>query len=249
VKKIAFIPARYGSTRFPGKPLAPIAGVPLVLRVYRQALALPELDQVYVATDDERIAEALDAYHAKVVLTRQPALTGTDRLAEAAALVGVEEGDLIVNIQGDQPMVHPESIRSVIAPFESSQEERDFVMSTLVYPISNPAEIHSTKDVKTVFDSKGYALFFSRAPIPFGRDESQHTYYKHLGVYAYTKQFVDHFSSLPMGELEQLEKLEQLRVLENGLKIKVEITPHDSPEVDFPEDIILLEKNHPHLFS
>lgn len=240
MKKVAFIPARYGSTRFPGKPLALIAGVPLVVRVYRQAQAVAELDQIFVATDDERIARALEPYGADVILTQRPALTGTDRLAEAAELAGVSSDDLVVNIQGDQPIVHPESIRAVIAPF-SAAAEPDFVMSTLVYAITDPAEISSPKDVKTTFDANGNALYFSRAAIPFGRDKGDHTYYKHLGVYAYTKRFVDAFCRLPVGELEQLEKLEQLRVIESGLRVRVVITPHDSPEVDFPDDIQRLE--------
>lgn len=248
MKKIAFIPARYGSTRFPGKPLALIDGIPLVVRVYRQAQAVAELDQIFVATDDERIACALEPYGADVILTQRPASTGTDRLAEAAELAGVSSDDLVVNIQGDQPMVHPQSIRAVIAPFCATAEP-DFVMSTLVYAITDAAEIHSPKDVKTTFDANGNALYFSRAAIPFGRDNDDHIYYKHLGVYAYRKRFVDEFCRLPVGELEQLEKLEQLRVIENGLRVRVVVTPHDSPEVDFPDDIQRLEARFAHLLQ
>lgn len=241
MKKVAFIPARYGSTRFPAKPLAMIAGKPLIVHVYERVLAAQGLDAVYVATDDERIADAVAHLGAPVVLTRQPAHTGTDRLAEAAAQVGLSDDDLIINVQGDQPLVHPQSVEDVMRPFLQDYDG-SFQMSTLAYGITDEREIHDPKDVKLTFDQKGNALYFSRAAIPFGRDAWTHKVYKHLGVYAYTKSFVDNFNRLTPGVLEEIEKLEQLRVLENGEKIRVVVTQHDSLEVDLPEDVVRIEQ-------
>lgn len=240
MKKVAFIPARYGSTRFPAKPLALIAGKPLIVHVYERVAAASGLDAVYVATDDERIADAVAHLGAPVVLTVKPAHTGTDRLAEAAAQVGLSAHDLIINVQGDQPLVHPQSVEDVIRPFLQGYDG-SFSMSTLAFAITDPREIHDPKDVKLTFDANGNALYFSRAAIPFGRDHWQHTVYKHLGVYAYTKAFVDGFNQLKPGLLEEVEKLEQLRVLENGERIRVVVTAHDSLEVDIPEDIAKIE--------
>lgn len=241
MKKVAFIPARYGSTRFPAKPLAMIAGKPLIVHVYERVLAAQGLDAVYVATDDERIADAVAHLGAPVVLTRQPAHTGTDRLAEAAAQVGLSDDDLIINVQGDQPLVHPQSVEDVMRPFLQDYDG-SFQMSTLAYAITDEREIHDPKDVKLTFDQRGNALYFSRAAIPFGRDAWTHKVYKHLGVYAYTKSFVDNFNRLTPGVLEEIEKLEQLRVLENGEKIRVVVTKHDSLEVDLPEDVARIEQ-------
>jgi 3-deoxy-manno-octulosonate cytidylyltransferase (CMP-KDO synthetase) len=176
-----------------------------------------------------------------VILTTKPAHTGTDRLAEAAEQAGLSSDDLIINVQGDQPLVHPRSIEDVMRPFLEDYDG-SFSMSTLAYAITDPREIHDPKDVKMTFDACGNALYFSRAAIPFGRDHWQHPVYKHLGVYAYTKDFVDHFNQLKPGVLEEVEKLEQLRVLENGKRIRVVVTAHDSLEVDLPEDIVRIEK-------
>lgn len=241
MKKVAFIPARYGSTRFPAKPLALIAGKPLIVHVYERVAAAKGLDAVYVATDDERIAEAVAYLGAPVVLTTKPAHTGSDRLAEAADMVGLSDNDLIINVQGDQPLVHPQSIEDVMRPFLDAYDG-SFEMSTLAYAITDPREIHDPKDVKLTFDVLGNALYFSRAAIPFGRDDWQHPVYKHLGVYAYTKRFIDHFNQLKPGILEEVEKLEQLRVLENGKPIRVIVTKYDSLEVDLPEDIARIER-------
>lgn len=245
MKKIAFIPARYGSTRFPAKPLALIAGKPLIVHVYERVAAAKGLDGVYVATDDERIAEAVAHLGAPVILTKLPAHTGTDRLAEAAAQAGLSGDDLIINVQGDQPLVHPQSVEDVMRPFLDDYDG-SFAMSTLAYAITDPREIHDPKDVKMTFDANGNALYFSRAAIPFGRDHWQHPVYKHLGVYAYTKAVVDSFNQFKPGVLEEVEKLEQLRVLENGQRIRVVVTAHDSLEVDLPEDIVRIESS---LFS
>ena len=236
-----FIPARYGSSRLPGKPLKLIDGKPMIQHVYERISKAQGLAGVYIATDDDRIKEVVEAFGGKVVMTPIEAASGTDRIAAAAKAVGLNDDDLIVNVQGDQPLVHPESIEDVIAPFLAEDYDKSFEMSTLSFKIINEAEITNPKDVKLITDVNGFALYFSRATIPHGRDYWDHDSFKHLGVYAYTKRFVDLFNSLPMGTLEDIEKLEQLRALEYGHKIKVVQSQYDSPEVDLPGDIAIME--------
>ncbi len=241
MKTVVFIPARYGSSRLPGKPLKLIAGKPMVQHVYERVAKAEGLDGVFVATDDERIAEVVRGFGGQVIMTPEAAQSGTDRIAAAADTLGLAEDDLIINVQGDQPLVHPESIEAVIAPFKAADYDGSFEMSTLSFKIINEAEITNPKDVKLVTDINGFALYFSRATIPHGRDYWDHDSYKHLGIYAYTKRFVDTFNQLPMSRLENIEKLEQLRALEYGHKIKVIESQWDSPEVDLPGDIDIME--------
>ncbi|MBT1446045.1 3-deoxy-manno-octulosonate cytidylyltransferase [Shewanella sp. JM162201] len=229
------IPARYGSSRFPGKPLAPINGKPMIQHVYERAGLAKGLSAIYVATDDVRIKEAVEAFGGKVVMTGAEAASGTDRIEDAITQLGLADDDLVINLQGDQPLIDPISIEQVIELF--ARHPGEFEMATLGYQISDKEELDDPKHVKMVFDNDMYALYFSRARIPFGRDVSEYPVYKHLGVYAYTRRFVHTFNSLPLGKLEDLEKLEQLRALEYGHKIKVAISAFDSPEVDTPEDI------------
>ncbi len=236
-----FIPARYGSSRLPGKPLKLIAGKPMIQHVYERIAKAQGLAGVYVATDDERIADVVREFGGQVVMTPSEAASGTDRIAAAAKALNLADDALIVNVQGDQPLVHHESIEAVIAPFKAADYDGSFEMSTLSFKIVNQAEITSPKDVKLVTDVNDFALYFSRATIPHGRDYWDHDSFKHLGVYAYTKRFVDTFNALPMGRLEDIEKLEQLRALEYGHKIKVVLSQHDSPEVDVPGDIEIME--------
>lgn len=234
------IPARYGSQRFAGKPLALIAGKPMIQRVYEKAEEAKGIDAVYVATDDQRIADAVSAFGGKFVMTSPDAESGTDRINDAANQLGLKEDDLVINLQGDQPLIDPRTIEQIVDLFD--REELDFEMATLGYEIKDESELDDPKHVKMVFDNEGYALYFSRAKIPFGRDTNDYPVYKHLGIYAYTKRFIENFSSLPVGRLESLEKLEQLRALENGEKIMTAISPYDSPEVDTQEDIMICEK-------
>ncbi|BCN94418.1 8-amino-3,8-dideoxy-manno-octulosonate cytidylyltransferase [Thiomicrorhabdus immobilis] len=236
-----FIPARYGSSRLPGKPLKLIDGKPMIQHVYERISKAQGLAGVYIATDDDRIKEVAEAFGGKVVMTPVEAASGTDRIAAAANALGLQDEDLIVNVQGDQPLVHHESIEDVIAPFLAPDYDKSFEMSTLSFKIVNESEITNPKDVKLVTDVNGFALYFSRATIPHGRDYWDHDSFKHLGVYAYTKRFVDTFNALPMGRLEDIEKLEQLRALEFGHKIKVVQSQYDSPEVDLPGDIAIME--------
>ncbi|MHB8809863.1 MAG: 3-deoxy-manno-octulosonate cytidylyltransferase [Desulfobulbaceae bacterium] len=241
-KVVAIIPARYHSNRFEGKPLAPIMGRPMIQHVVERARQVELLSRVVVATDDQRIAAAVRSFGGEVVLTRGDHATGTDRLAEAANLIDIGEQDIIVNIQGDQPLFPAEIVAQVAGPL---LQDPALPMATLIYKIVRPEEINDPNHVKTVFDRHGNALYFSRAPIPFQRnpDESERpTYYKHLGFYAYRKGFLLTFVGLPEGEWERFEKLEQLRVLEYGYRIRVVLTGHDSIEVDTPKDIERVEE-------
>ena len=239
---VAIIPARFHSNRFEGKPLALIQGKPMIQHVVERANQVELLSKVVVATDDDRIAEQVDRFGGESVITRADHVSGTDRLAEAADLLGIGEQDIVVNIQGDQPLFHPQVIEQVAGPM---LEDPELPMSTLIYKIVRPEEISDPNHVKTVFDCNGNALYFSRSPIPFQRnpdDEYQPTYYKHLGFYAYRKNFLLTFVGFPEGEWERFEKLEQLRALENGYRIRVVLTEHDSIEVDTPEDVVRVEE-------
>ena len=239
MRVIAFIPSRYDSSRFPGKPMAPIAGMPMIGHVFRRAMSCPEVSEVYVVTDDERIFQCVEELGGKVIMTEKRHRTGTDRIAEASQKMDLNEDDLIVNVQGDQPLFHPSAISDLIAPMK---EDPMIPMSTLKYRIRDETEIDNPNHVKVVTDSEGFALYFSRSPIPFFRDpKSSVVYYKHLGFYAYRNDFLLKFAALPISELESSEKLEQLRALECGFKIKVVETAFDSVEVDTPEDIIKAE--------
>jgi 3-deoxy-manno-octulosonate cytidylyltransferase (CMP-KDO synthetase) len=226
-KIVAFIPARFPSTRFPGKPLAPISGKPMIQHVYERAQACPDLDETYVATDDQRIYACVEGFGGRAIMTAEDHRSGTDRIAEAAERLNVGPRAIVVNIQGDQPL----------------NKDRTIPMSTLMYEIKEDKEIQDPNNVKVVVDTNGYALYFSRLPIPFVRDKgSAPHYYKHIGIYAYRNEFLLIFTKLPYGRLEEIEKLEQLRALEHGFKIKVIETPFDSTEVDVPEDIIEVER-------
>lgn len=239
---IAIIPARYESNRFRGKPLAPIAGKPMIQHVVERARAVTMLSRVVVATDDERIASCVAGFGGEYVMTRKDHVSGSDRLAEAAELLKISEHDVVVNIQGDQPLFPAEVVQQVAQPLI---DDPALPMSTLIYKIVRSEEINDPNHVKTVFDRDFYALYFSRSPIPFQRnpeDTVRPTYYKHLGFYAYRKGFLLSFVALPEGEWERFEKLEQLRALEYGYKIKLTITRHDSIEVDTPDDLRRVEQ-------
>jgi 3-deoxy-manno-octulosonate cytidylyltransferase (CMP-KDO synthetase) len=237
----AFIPARYESTRFPGKPLAAIAGKPMIQHVYERACSCEDIAAVVVATDDGRILREVRRFGGKAVLTAAKHLSGSDRIAEAALAMGLEDVDLVVNIQGDQPLFEPSSVADLIRPFRREGEE--IPMSTLQHRIVDREEIEDPNIVKVVTDRNGWALFFSRRPIPFYRDPgSEPIFYKHLGFYAQRLWFLKAFASLPPGDLESAEKLEQLRVLENGYRIKVVETLHDSIEIDTYKDIEKAER-------
>ncbi len=242
-KVAAIIPARYASSRFPGKALADLEGVPMICHVYQRAAKARLVDEVYVATDDERIVKAIDNISGKAVMTRSDHASGTDRLVEA---ISHTDADLIVNVQGDEPVIHPEMIDQAIEPFHT---EPDIIMTTLKKQIDSRQELLNPNVVKVVTDHRGDALYFSRLPIPFHREEGcSQIHYKHIGLYVYRRNFLESFSQLESGLLEQAEHLEQLRVLENGHSIRVIETNHHTIGVDTPEDLEkarqwLLQKN------
>ncbi len=237
---VAIIPSRYGSTRFNGKPLARIAGKPMIEWVYHRSRKAENISDVVVATDDQRICDAVKAFGGNAVMTSADNRSGTDRVAEASEKIGLSLEDIVVNVQGDQPLFDPRCIDELVSPFFT---DPDLEMSTLAFKIINKDEITNPKDVKVTFDHQGYALYFSRSPIPYGRDASvSFDTYKHLGFYAYTRRFLETFRRLPAGKLEMVEKLEQLRAIEHGHPIKVVVTEYDSPEVDLPEDVARIEK-------
>ncbi|NVM20851.1 MAG: 3-deoxy-manno-octulosonate cytidylyltransferase [Desulfobacterales bacterium] len=241
MKIVAIIPCRYGSKRFEGKALTPIAGKPMVQRVYERAKQAGLLDDVVVATDDERIFRCVEGFGGLVVMTAATNRCGSDRAAEAAGKLGLKDEDIVINIQGDQPSLDPRCLSELVTPLI---EDASLVMGTLAYRTDDPADINDPNCVKCVLDKDGFALYFSRAPIPFDRDGSQpHDVFKHLGIYAYRKHFLDRFASLAQGKLEAVEKLEQLRAMEHGYRIKVVETRYDSKGVDTASDIEKLEND------
>jgi 3-deoxy-manno-octulosonate cytidylyltransferase (CMP-KDO synthetase) len=234
MKIIAIIPARFGSTRFPGKPLALILGNPLIQWTYEQALQVTGLDSVWVATDDARIKECVESFGGQAIMTRKDHPSGSDRLAEATGLLNLAPDDIVINIQGDQPVFPPDLIARLA---EVLVRDPEVVMVTPVRRLSDPAAAANPNVVKAVFDWSGRALYFSRSPLPFWRDGGQAYFFKHIGIYAYRVQFLKEFVHLPAGRWEAAEKLEQLRALEHGFPIHIVETDEDTREVDSPENL------------
>ncbi|HEX9204304.1 MAG TPA: 3-deoxy-manno-octulosonate cytidylyltransferase [Candidatus Deferrimicrobiaceae bacterium] len=236
------IPARYGATRLPGKPLAEIDGRPMIWYVWDKARRAETPARVVVATDDERIARAVRGFGGEAVMTSPDCPSGTDRVAEAAR--GMDE-EVIVNLQGDEPMMHPSVIDAVAAPLVTDPA---VLMSTAALLQDDPEEYGRPSVVKVVVDARGDALYFSRSPIPHYRDTSPREtgagtgrYRKHLGIYGYRREFLFRVAALAPSSLEEAERLEQLRVLENGYRIRVVDVAHDSVGVDTPEDLKAVE--------
>lgn len=234
MRTFALIPARYGSVRFPGKPLAPILGKPLIQWVYEQASQVRTLAGIYVATDDARIRDCVEGFGGRAVMTRSDHPSGSDRLAEAADLLGLDRHDLVINIQGDQA-VFPRLVIGHMA----NLVERDCsaVMVTPARRLTDLEQAQNPNLVKVVFNHRGRALYFSRSPLPYWRDGERPYFYKHIGIYGYRVEFLKDFVALPPGRWEQAEKLEQLRALEYGFPIHVVETDEDTVEVDTPEDL------------
>ncbi len=238
MKAVAVIPARYASTRFPGKPLTKIGGVTMIERVYRQTSLAKSLSGVLVATDDQRIFDAVKAFGGEVIMTRDDHPSGTDRLAEVAQ--SRTDIDAVVNVQGDEPLIDPHTIDSAVKPLVADAAVE---MSTIAAPIVDPAEINSPDVVKVVLDVHGFALYFSRAPIPFYRDAADvRTHLAHVGLYVYRRDTLLRLAALSPTPLEQAEKLEQLRALENGIRIKVVTGKYRSIAVDKPADVAAVER-------
>lgn len=239
-KVVGIIPARYDSKRLPGKPLVLIHDRPMIQHVYQRASEATTLQQLVVATDDPRIQKAVAQFGGEVLMTSGEHLSGTDRVAEAARQLVLKDDAIVVNIQGDEPLLRAEMIDSLV---QNLQENGDVPMATLAYPETDNHDLTDPGVVKVVLDAKWRALYFSRSPIPAVRDRSSPPpYYKHLGFYGYRNGFLQEFTKLSPGVLEKLEKLEQLRALEHGFSISVVITPFDSISVDTPEDLARVRK-------
>ena len=235
-KFIAIIPARYASTRFPGKPLALLGGKPVIQRVYEQVTGI--LDDAYIATDDQRIYDATIGFKGKAVMTRPDHQSGTDRIEEAIEKIG-GDFDVVVNIQGDEPFVQQSQIEALCACFK----DPDTQIATLGKPFSAMEAVENPNSPKIVVDNHGYAMYFSRSIIPFvrGVDKSgwltKYPFLKHLGIYAYRSEVLHEITQLPQSSLEKAESLEQLRWLQNGYRIKVGITDVETVGIDTPEDL------------
>ncbi|GAC1675144.1 MAG: 3-deoxy-manno-octulosonate cytidylyltransferase [Candidatus Acidiferrum sp.] len=238
-KVVIVIPARYGSTRLPGKPLVSLAGKTMIQRVYERAKLARRADQVIVATDDDRIVKAVQEFGGEARMTRGDHRTGTERVAEVAAHV---EGSVFVNAQGDEPLLDPAAIDTAVAAL---LEDPPAAIATVATPVKLLSDVMDPNVVKTVLDFDGNALYFSRAPIPWVRDTAGKVhvkYWKHLGLYVFQRDALLEYPTLPQGELERIEQLEQLRWMENGWKIRVAEVEHDAVSVDVPEDVARVEK-------
>jgi 3-deoxy-manno-octulosonate cytidylyltransferase (CMP-KDO synthetase) len=227
---VAVIPARYASSRFPGKPLADIGGRPMIEHVYRRAAEARGVDAVVVATDDRRIVEAVEAFGGVARMTGTSHRTGTDRVAEVAAELSCA---IVVNVQGDEPLLDPAMITAVVEPLRTDGE---VVMTTARRPLTAPEDLHNPHVVKVVSDARGDALYFSRAPVPYGAEGGSQAFV-HIGLYAFRRDFLLRFAALPQTPLELAESLEQLRALEHGYRIRTVVTEHHSIGVDTPEDL------------
>ncbi|ACI20451.1 MULTISPECIES: 3-deoxy-manno-octulosonate cytidylyltransferase [Thermodesulfovibrio] len=246
---ICVIPARYGSTRFPGKPLAFLKNKPIIQHVYERAKSSKMIDEVFVATDDSRILHTVESFGGKAIMTSSKHPSGTDRIAEAVDKLlqegyNLQESSIVINLQGDEPLIKKEMIDQLI---DLMKNENDSI-GTLAKRIEKEDDFFNPNIVKVVFDKNGYALYFSRSPIPFDREKfikgfSKNNFmYKHIGIYGYNVRILKNFVGLPMSRLEEIESLEQLRALENGIKIKVGLTEYDSFGIDTPEDLEVAEK-------
>ncbi len=236
MKAIGVIPARWGATRFEGKILANLLGKPVIQHVWENARKAKTLDDLIVACDDERILKAVESFGGKAIYTSPNQPSGTDRLAEVVNPLDV---DIAVNIQGDEPLVKPIMIDNIVLALK---DEKTAQMATMIKKIDDESELTNSNVVKVVIDKNGYALYFSRYSIPYNRtgesdEKKRPTYYKHIGIYAFTKDFLFTFRNLPKSSLENAEKLEQLRVLEYGYKIKTVETKFDTVGIDRPEDL------------
>ncbi|MBZ5503450.1 MAG: 3-deoxy-manno-octulosonate cytidylyltransferase [Acidobacteriia bacterium] len=236
---LVVIPARHASSRFPGKPLAPIAGRPMIQHVVERVRRAQLVSQVVVATEDERIQRAVEGFGGEAVLTRPDHRTGTDRVAEVAAHRGA---DIYINVQGDEPLIDPSTVDALVS---AMIEDESVQIATPCTAITHREDIVDPNVCKVTRDFEGNALYFSRAPIPWVRDADESVaarHWKHLGIYAFRRDALLEFPTLPPGELERIEQLEQLRWLENGFRIRVVETDYDAVSVDVPADLARVEK-------
>ena len=234
MKLIAMIPARYGATRFPAKLMQDLCGKPVIVHTYQRVADTNLFDQVYVVTDDDRIENAIREVGGKVIRSQKEHNSGSDRLAEASKDLEV---DIIVNVQGDEPFTNKENLQKVIDIFVNDPQ-KNIAVASLMERITHPDDIANPNNVKVVVNKFNEALYFSRSVIPFPRDTNTKVpYYKHIGIYAYRKDALQQFTQLPPSLLEETEKLEQLRYLENGFKIRLAVTDIPTIGIDTPEDL------------
>ena len=236
---IGVIPARWGSTRFEGKVLAEIKGEPMIQHVWRRAKSSNALEEVFIACDDERVFDKAQSFGAKAIMTSPDHKSGTERIAKAFRY---SPADIIINIQGDEPLIEPAVIDALA---KAISKDSNCPMATVIKALNKEEELNNPNIVKVVVDSSKYALYFSRSAIPFSREKAAFgdiTYYKHIGLYAYRTKFLIKFPDLAASSLEQVEKLEQLRALEAGYRIKTVVTEYESVGVDTPEDIETIER-------
>jgi 3-deoxy-manno-octulosonate cytidylyltransferase (CMP-KDO synthetase) len=241
MKILGVIPARYASSRFPGKPLVDIAGKSMIQRVYEQAKKCKDLTEVIVATDDKRIFDHVVGFHGMVVMTSADHQSGTDRCAEVA--LNHPEYDVVINIQGDEPYIEPEQISKLAGCFN----DPDTQIATLIKKVQNEQDLFNPNAPKVVVNKRSEAVYFSRSPLPYIRGQEQqswlrhYTYFKHVGIYGYRADILQQITQLPVSALEKAESLEQLRWIENGYKIKVAETEFETFAVDTPDDLTKLE--------
>ena len=236
MKFMAIIPARYASTRFPGKPLAVLGGKTVIQRVYEQVSSV--LSEVYVATDDERIYQCVESFGGRAVMTRTDHKSGTDRIQEAVEKIGTD-ADVIINVQGDEPFIQPSQVETLMHLFDASETQ----IGTLGKPFESLEAVENPNSPKIVTDVRGFALYFSRSVIPYIRGVEradwfgQYPFLKHLGIYAYRRNVLAEVTQLPQSSLEKAESLEQLRWLQNGYRIRVGLTDVETIGIDTPEDL------------
>ncbi len=240
---IGIVPARFGSTRFPGKPLADINGKSMIQRVYEQCIQATRLSRLVIATDDERIFNHVNDFGGNAVITSPQHQSGTDRCAEIMEKIGVEKWDVVINIQGDEPYIHPEQIDLLCSTFDSEETK----VATLVKKITSIDELFNHNNVKVILNKRKEAIYFSRTPIPYNRNFPEQewlkysTYYKHIGIYGYRTLTLLELSKLAKTNLEVTESLEQLRWIENGYSIRAEITSLESIAIDTPDDLLRIK--------
>ena len=241
MKFMAIIPARYASTRYPGKPLAILGGKTVIQRVYEQVKSV--LDDVYVATDDDRIYNTVTDFGGKAVMTRADHKSGTDRIEEAGEKIGLY-ADVIINVQGDEPFIQPSQIETLMQLFDAPETQ----IGTLGKPFESIDAVENPNSPKIVTDNRGFALYFSRSVIPYIRGKERDSWFgeypflKHLGIYAYRREVLAEVTKLPMSSLEKAESLEQLRWLQNGYRIRVGLTDIETVGIDTPEDLTRAEE-------
>ena len=241
MKIICVIPARYASTRLPGKPLKDICGKPMICRVFERAKLAKNISEVIVATDDERIFQAVEKNSGRAMMTRADHKTGTDRLAEVAEKF--PDADVVINVQGDEPLIEPTLIEELARQFE----DENLQMATVATELSDAEEMNNPNNVKVVIDKNNNALYFSRSLIPYPRNVGKAKVFKHIGIYAYRRNFLLDYAKMSPTELEQAESLEQLRALENGYKIRVIKSDCKFVGVDTEEDLQLVNEIYKNL--